>query len=243
MDEPGAGVQTAMASWDPVESVLYSAVPETVTEPVDHVISMSAGATFTCAAGVSGQTWCWGDGFFGETGDSLLKSSIIPKMISQPIPGIIQLSSGWFHSCALTKDGGIACWGKNLEGALGNSSTVSRADPVSVSGISGKQEVRLIAAGGRSTCAVTTDNQVYCWGKNNYGQVGDGSGTDRLLPMPVSSGVSEIIGITVGASHACALTGDGQLWCWGANDHQQLGLDSPTIIPTPIKINIPSEVK
>jgi alpha-tubulin suppressor-like RCC1 family protein len=223
------------------ETAPYSAAPEAVDLPVDRVVSMSAGATFTCAASETGQTWCWGDGFFGETGNPLLKSSALPEEISQPIPGISQLPSGWFHTCALTDDGGISCWGKNLEGELGNSSTVSSADPVYVAGITGKKDVRLIAAGGRSTCAVTADNQVYCWGKNNYGQLGDGTTTDSLLPVKVPSVESKIVDLIVGASHACYLTENGQLWCWGANDHLQAGAAYPALVVTPVQIDIPSD--
>lgn len=225
------------------ENIPYTTIPKAVNLPVDNVITMSAGATFTCAASATGQTWCWGDGFFGETGDRLLAVGTSPKEIRNPVPEIIQLTSGWFHSCAMTKNGDIFCWGKNLEGELGNSSTVSRADPVNVSGITGKQVVYQISAGGMSSCAVTSENKIFCWGRNNFGQIGDGSTKDRLFPVQVPSGGQNIAGIAVGASHACYLTDSGQIWCWGANDHQQLGAVSPSLSLSPLQIDIPSEVK
>jgi alpha-tubulin suppressor-like RCC1 family protein len=202
---------------------------------------MSVGATFTCANRVSGQTWCWGDGSFGQTGNKINKSSPLPQEITKTIPEIKQLSSGWFHTCALSTSGEISCWGKNYEGELGNSSTVSRAEAVTISGVHTKTGVSLMAAGGRSTCAATLDHQVYCWGKNDYGQVGDRIAKDQLFPKLISTSETKIISLVLGASHACYLTENNQLWCWGANDHNQLGVSSPAMVTVPILIDIPQK--
>ena len=221
-------------------SELTSPAPVRVPKPVANVISLSAGATFTCAVGEDGKNWCWGNGSFGQTGIKLLKSSAVPQETENDIPGTIQFTSGWFHTCVLTNSGHIACWGKNYEGALGNSSTVSRGLAAYVTGISGKKDVRLLAAGGRSTCAVLDIGQLYCWGKNDYGQAGIGNTSDLLLPFEVTTLTGKhIISLTVGASHVCALTDASELFCWGANDHYQLGVDSLDMSLTPLLIELP----
>jgi alpha-tubulin suppressor-like RCC1 family protein len=219
----------------------YSPLPVLVLAPVGQVFNISVGATFTCANGVSGQTWCWGDGSFGQTGNKIYKSSTLPQEITKTIPEIKQLSSGWFHTCALSTSGEISCWGKNYEGELGNSSTVSRAEAVTISGVHTKTGVSLLDTGGRSTCAATLDHLVYCWGKNDYGQVGDGIPKDQLFPKLISTSESGIISLTLGASHACYLTENNQLWCWGANDHYQLGVSSPAMATSLILIDVPEE--
>jgi alpha-tubulin suppressor-like RCC1 family protein len=203
------------------------------------IISMSAGATFTCAIGDGGQTWCWGDGNFGQTGSEGAQNSDIPQEILNFIPEAKYLSSGWFHTCALTNSGGISCWGKNYEGELGNSSTVSRAEAVNVAEFTGKKITRLMSIGGRTSCAVTTENELYCWGKNDHGQVGNGTTRDQLFPFLIDTSIDEVVSLSVGASHACYLTDMNALWCWGANDHLQLGVNNPENSTIPIQIDIP----
>lgn len=220
---------------------VFSATPIPVLAPVEQVIGLSVGATFTCAAGGTGQTWCWGDGIFGQTGNNTYKGSPLPQEIINDIPEVKHLSSGWFHSCALSASGEISCWGKNYEGELGNSSTVSRAEAVTISGVHTKTEVSLIAAGGRTTCAATLDHLVYCWGKNDYGQLGDGTKKDHLFPIQIATAENNVISLTVGASHACYLTENNQIWCWGANDHFQLGVSSPVMATAPILIDVPKD--
>lgn len=217
----------------------YAATPREVLAPVQNVVAMSAGATFTCAT-EGGKTWCWGDGSFGQIGLPGMKSSREPVEFSALSNPISQLSSGWFHTCALTPEGDIQCWGKNLEGELGNSSTVSRADPVPVSSLSGKKAVRLVSAGGQSTCVVSNDNRVLCWGKNDLGQLGNGTFMGSLFPIGVLTIEAAITGIAVGASHACYLTADNQVYCWGANDHFQMGNDAKLIFTQPLRILIPT---
>lgn len=208
-------------------------LPGQVPTPVNQVVAMAAGADFTCAAGRSGEIWCWGNGQFGQTGNKLMTGSRLPETSINLIPDVTALVAGWFHTCAITKGGEIACWGKDYEGALGNSGTASRALAALVTGISNKKEVSLLVAGGRSGCAVTTQNELYCWGKNDYGQIGNGSVNDALLPSLITGVQGKIISIAVGASHTCALTEENNLWCWGANDHWQLGMESaePALVP------------
>jgi alpha-tubulin suppressor-like RCC1 family protein len=223
-----------------IENVFFP-IPVLVLAPVDQVIELSLGATFTCAAGGTGQTWCWGDGSFGQTGNKTYTSSPIPQEITKTIPEIKLISSGWFHTCALSTSGEISCWGKNYEGELGNSSTLSRAEAITISGVHTKAGVTLLAVGGRSTCAATLDHLVYCWGNNNYGQVGDGTPKDQLFPKLISTSETGIISLALGASHACYLTENNQLWCWGANDHYQLGVSAPAMVTNPILIDVPQD--
>lgn len=212
-----------------------------VAAPVIDIQSLSTGATFTCAADQTAQTWCWGDGSFGQIGSRNADPASSPREIEKAIPGVNSISSGWFHTCALTDSGDLFCWGKNYEGELGNSSTISRAEAVNVVGLTGKKIIRQMSMGGRSGCAVTTDNELFCWGKNDYGQVGNRSTTDQLFPALIDAPGEEITSLSVGASHACYLTSQDDLFCWGANDHLQLGISSPEISTFPTLIELQRE--
>lgn len=89
-----------------------------------------------------------------------------------PLTGIVKIAAGGEHTCALTTEGGVKCWGKNGFGQLGDGTTTdNRGSPVNVTGLN--SGVVSITAGDRHTCALTTAGGVKCWGWNRYGQLGD----------------------------------------------------------------------
>ncbi|MCB1397515.1 MAG: hypothetical protein H6898_16770 [Rhodobacter sp.] len=83
-------------------------------------------------------------------------------------------------------------------------------------------QIAQVAGGDRHTCAIDTAGQVWCWGYNNYGQIGDGTTTDRLTPVLVD-GVTGAVALALGGTHSCAIDGEGQTWCWGDGGFGQLG--------------------
>jgi alpha-tubulin suppressor-like RCC1 family protein len=140
------------------------------------------------------------------------------------------VSSGGDHSCVLHADGTIDCWGWNYDGALGNGfPPVDSAAPVPVFGIDNAVQV---SAGWFSACALLSDGTVRCWGYNEDGELGDGTGTDGQYPVTVitspSNPLSDVVQMSAGNYHACAVKSDGTVWCWGYNDSGQLGDNSTT---------------
>ena len=149
---------------------------------------------------------------------------------------VSQIASGANHSCALTSDGTVACWGRNNKGQLGIGSTDSSAHPlaqaITTTGtpLSGKTITQLVA-GGDHTCALASDGTFACWGDNTHGQLGDYSTTDRTVATAVdvsntnSSALynKTVSQIAAGRDHTCALASDGTLTCWGYNASGQVG--------------------
>ena len=97
--------------------------------------------------------------------------------------GVVDIAAGMTHTCALTTGGGVKCWGRNTNGALGDGTTTDRSTPVDVSGLA--SGVSAIAAGTEHTCAVTTGGGIECWGRNDGGQLGDGTTTGSTVPVGV----------------------------------------------------------
>jgi alpha-tubulin suppressor-like RCC1 family protein len=138
--------------------------------------SVAAGEAHACAI-VSGDAACWGFGFASLAG----ARSPVSGVRSAGLTGVTQISAGLRHSCALT-GGRVACWGENEHGALGDGTTIGRATPVFVRDLG---DVVEIAAADRHTCALRLDDTVFCWGRNDAGQVLPTAREDQLAPVQV----------------------------------------------------------
>jgi alpha-tubulin suppressor-like RCC1 family protein len=147
-----------------------------------------------------------------------------------------QVSAGESHTCGVTTDNRAYCWGSNRGGQLGDGTTTDRLTPVPVAG--GFRFHQISAGGQLSTCAVTTDNRVYCWGTSSSGVLGDGtSRSQRFTPVPVAGG-HRFRQVDVGLFHACALTypDPSQAYCWGANYYGELGDGTRTDRSVPVAV-------
>ena len=139
---------------------------------------------------------------------------------------VVQISTGYFHTCARKSDGSAWCWGHNLLGRLGDNTEDDKNLPVQVAGLG--SGVADISAGFAHTCAVKTDGSVWCWGDNASGQIGDNSNTPRLTPAQVTSLGGPAAEVSANNSFTCARRTDGTLWCWGGNTDGELGDGSTT---------------
>ena len=144
------------------------------------VSRMNAGGGHTCAVTTAGGVKCWGYNFGGALGDGTTTARVSPVDVSGLSSGVVDLSLGTSHTCALTTPGGLKCWGRNDTGGLGDGSATNRLTPVDVSGLAAG--VADVTAGGIHTCAVMNSGGAKCWGWNQHGQVGDGATTNRLSP-------------------------------------------------------------
>ncbi len=144
------------------------------------------------------------------------------------------VTTGDAHTCALTVDGQVRCWGANDGGQLGNGNTADAHAPVA-SGI-GVLGYKAIAAGSRFTCAIARGADVFCWGDSHHNQLDNGIGLNATTtPVQVrnlaNGGFPAAIAISAGVSHACALSVTGTVACWGDNGSGQMGINSTTTQP------------
>ena len=191
---------------------------------LSSVLDVTSGERHSCALVASGQVYCWGANDGGQVGDGTLTNRPVPV----PVFGLadaISVSAGADHSCALRVDRTVSCWGRNSDGELGVGDRIRYTYPVAVPGLSG---VISVSAGGSSenasTCAITIGGQAFCWGANNYGQLGTPATSWQLSPVLVPDR-PPLASISVGGIHACGLDEVGQVLCWGNNNWDQLGQD------------------
>jgi alpha-tubulin suppressor-like RCC1 family protein len=155
----------------------------------------------------------------------------------------IAIAGGNFHTCALSEEKAFFCWGKNDQGQLGNGTLLGFPYPVKVSPPLPSPPLAQIDAGEAHTCAVADTGEIYCWGDNSSGQLGDGTTENRLRPTHVSHLAEASTAVTAGGAHTCALSGTGKLYCWGYNGYGQLG-DGTTISRTvPIQVPLTRSVQ
>ena len=181
--------------------------------------SIATGSQFTCAVTRAGGVRCWGSND-GQLGDGSFNDSASPVAV-QGITNAVAVAAGTRHVCALASTGGVLCWGDNARGQLGDGTTATRTMPVNVSGLSAPAVA--IAAGAAHACAILNTGAVKCWGANTYGQLGDGSTTDRLVPANVSGLGAGIQKVATKGHATCVLTNAGGVKCWGRNDYTELG--------------------
>lgn len=204
--------------------------------------SIDAGGFHTCVIDSASVVRCWGANNAGQLGAPASSPLRDPQ---RALGDVALLSAGSEHTCAVTSGGIVVCWGLNREGQLGDGTRTNSHSPVVVRGPSGT--IQSISAGGTVSCATNAAGALFCWGGNDFGELGDGG----VLPTGSSRAVSEltqVVEVSAGGnarwSHVCARTSAGEVYCWGANDSGQTGDRGPSVLTTrPSRVlGLPSDI-
>jgi LPXTG-motif cell wall-anchored protein len=126
---------------------------------------------------------CWGSNGNGKLGEGTQNNSNIPRDVVGLSGPAIAVTAGYHHTCALLVSGTVQCWGGNASGQLGDGTTNDSNTPVSVQGLT--SAVEALTGGWRNSCVLLSNGEIKCWGDNTYGQIGDGTNTNRSLPVSV----------------------------------------------------------
>ena len=193
--------------------------PQPQPAAASHVAAVSAGGQHTCALTTSGGVQCWGRNNAGQLGDGTTVDSTTPVDVVGLETGVVAVALGIAHTCALTTEGGVQCWG-----FIGSNLSTT---PVPVAGL--ETAVSAITGGSHNACAVTASGGVKCWGSNAFGELGNGTTTSSDTPVDVleeldGAPLSGAVAIGAGGgNHTCVLTTTGNVKCWGQNGWGQLG--------------------
>ncbi|MBI4542544.1 MAG: chromosome condensation regulator RCC1 [Gemmatimonadetes bacterium] len=191
------------------------------------LVQLDVSGLHTCAVAPDAQAYCWGINSTGELGDGTFTSRSIPTAVAGAV-AFRAVSAGKHHTCGVTTSDQAYCWGFNDSGQLGDGTRSTSAVPLAVAG---SLSFASVSAGRFHSCGVTTGGQAYCWGgsgrlsslPNNQGELGDGTRTDKLTPVPVAGGLS-FTEVTAGQLHTCGVTQGGEAYCWGTNDYSGVGV-------------------
>jgi alpha-tubulin suppressor-like RCC1 family protein len=161
----------------------YSSVPVDVVDLGGQATALVAGGDHTCARMSDSGAKCWGANGWGQLGDGTMTGRITPAYVSGLTSGVAALAAGTDHTCAVLETGGVKCWGWNLYGQVGDGTTTLKTSPVDVTGLT--DGAVPVAAGETHSCVVTVSAGAKCWGRNQLGQLGDWTTTDRYTPVDV----------------------------------------------------------
>jgi alpha-tubulin suppressor-like RCC1 family protein len=219
----------------------FVSTPSSAPVPVpglSDVVAIAVGEQHSCALVAIGAVFCWGsDG---------VTSHLSPTLVS--LDNVVAIAGGNRHSCGLRADGTAWCWGQNLAGQLGNGVTASSATPT-LAGSGALLNVVAVAGGFNHSCASLADGTARCWGDNGSGQLGNATNTSSTTPVLVQATPLSILGggtflrpfrnivnVTTGRRHSCALNSGGAVICWGENTFGQLGNNSTTNSNVPVTV-------
>jgi len=222
-----------------------SGLPVTVrnkadTDNLTGINAFAPGLNHTCVLLANTQVQCWGDNSSGQLGNNDTAPSALPVDVKDTtgtgvLSGVLEITAGDAHTCALLPDHTVQCWGKNTQGQLGNGLTLDSLTPVITRNFNDTADlsgVDSVIAGFDHTCALMTDTSVQCWGGGySSGANGDGTGVDKPLPSMVKDtlGSGTLTGVStlaLGWETTCALFPDKTAVCWGENGDGQLGVNS-----------------
>ncbi len=196
-----------------------SATPLDPVPGVSGATALALGDRHSCAS-TPGGVLCWGANDLGQLGDG----TQAPRTGAVSVAGTSgadAIAAGLAHTCAVL-GGGVSCWGAGESGQIGDGNTLAaQPEPASVKFSGGSVAARSVAAGEHHSCALLSSS-IECWGQAGFGQLGDGSTSDRNAPRQVS--LINVSAIAAGRAHTCAAAGTGgqELHCWGTNDSGQL---------------------
>ncbi len=214
--------------------------PIQVAALAHDVESFACGSHHACAVRSSdGTLRCWGANDARQLGDgSQSPSSPVPVAVNSAelAGGVAAVTAGRSHTCAIRRsDSSLWCWGLNDQGQIGNGE-IANAVPLPLPIAALGNDVLAVSGGYGHTCAIRkSDGSVWCWGDNQFGQLGDGSGkVNQPSPVKVQK-LANATAVVAGDDFSCAVTGAGLLWCWGKNDAGQLGTGTKSDSAIPVQ--------
>lgn len=235
---------------------IYHELELTLKEKNDKIIDVVLGEHHSMMLTKQGSVYTWGDNQYGQLGNGSTVASLVPVDITEKFTlheseQIQTIMSGWGHSAVITSLNRILIWGRNDSGQLGNGTTVNQLTPQDITplfSLGQSETFHQLALGWGHSAALTSSGRLFMWGKNESGQLGDGTNQNINTPLDITVSLRRTIQdpihtIALGSSHTGLLTTTGRVFTWGRNVYGQLGngTTNSTSRPTEITQNMTLE--
>lgn len=210
---------------------------------LQDVLAITAGGDHSCALQDGGAILCWGAGDLGQLGQGRFADSLEPVAVQGLTTAAVSVAAGRTHTCAVTDDGKVRCWGSNASGQLSRPTTgvdavASSRLPLLIPGLAGTMVV--LGAGRDHTCAARTQGTPRCWGANAQGQLGNGTAGAVATALDVQGISGSVVALAGGAMHSCAILDTGAMFCWGSNTLGELGTGTASADPSLVAVQATS---
>ncbi|MDG0815430.1 RCC1 domain-containing protein [Bdellovibrio svalbardensis] len=232
--------------------------------PIKYFTKVSVGNEFSCGLSINGQIYCWGENSQHNLSDGTVTNRNAPVQavpcgdtyancdspylgaFNNPIPTygrFTDLAVGPYHACGLWQNGKVVCWGRALEGQLGNGHLHEfKGFAFATDESSYGMDITALEAGTNFTCGLVANGRIVCWGQGDSGQIGNGQWINQSLPKLVATagitGFQGFLNLSAGAEHVCAVHADSKVYCWGQNSHGQLGNNSAVSSNMPVAVDV-----
>ncbi|MBL0937850.1 MAG: Ig-like domain-containing protein [Gemmatimonadaceae bacterium] len=258
IDQNGQAIFIAPGAVTFTASTAYRSASASVTSLARELVTIAGGRAFSCGLANLGRLFCWGGGDVGQTAsppdstcfgdqyDSGGACAIQAKRAGAPFQSYARLATSRSSGCAIDDSGMLYCWGSGIHGTIGNG-TGSGSQSPTLATVLNERFVEL-AGGGDHFCALSTQRFVFCWGRDDFGQLGDTLQINSTTPIPVvgPDGLMatrlRFSAIAAGFNHTCGIEQTtGLAWCWGNGEAGQRGDGATALIQRPRRVN--SEVR
>lgn len=197
--------------------------------------SVSCGKDHVCAIDHWNKLYCWGSNFNGQLGGTTPVGAGQLEKVPTKVNDMnwLYVKAGEAHTCGITDGSDLYCWGYNFYGQIGNGENGSGQEesaPVLVSA-----SYSYVSTGRNHTCAIKSDDKLYCWGWNLNGQLGSNDNNNYDYPLNIQS-TYFWNNISAGYLHTCGIDANSKLFCWGENTNGQLGDSTNVIKNIPVQI-------
>jgi len=182
----------------------------------------------------NGQVWGWGYNYYGQLGNNSYARQLTPVSILGNEKTFCNISAGQRHTMGIDKYGQVWGWGYNFTGALGDNTNMNQSTPISILG--NKKTFCKISAGYANTFGIDKYGQVWGWGYNYYGQLGDNTTINQSTPVSIFGNKKTFCNISAGYSFTMLIDKNGQAWGWGRNGYGNLGDNTTTNQNTPVRV-------
>src|SRR5690606_15802606 len=196
--------------------------PISVALPAPALV-ITTESRFSCAVLDAGSLYCWGEnteGMLGQDDSYPGQDAFSPQRVGEH-NDFTSADAGQGHACAIRRPGQLWCWGRNSDHQLGLGDQAAAQFRVAQR-VGDQTDWIGVSAGQGHSCGLSADGALWCWGDNEFGNLGTGDREPRSVPVEIAAG--NYVEVSVDTFHGCALDASGGLWCWGRNVEGQLGL-------------------